>query len=157
MQIEMLPESEMVYIRRVGPYGLANIQTMEKLKTWATAKGLLNDASIMLGIPWDNPATTKPGDCRYDVGLIIRAEQQISDNTVQMGRVGPGEYAVFEIDHTAEALAQAWSELFLELGKQGYQLDDSRPIMERYAARMIKNHRCEICVPISSSQSQVLE
>ena len=31
MQIEMIPEAELVYIRRVGPYGMENIQTMEKL------------------------------------------------------------------------------------------------------------------------------
>jgi len=127
---------------------LGNIQTMEKLKTWAKANGLLNDESIILGIPRDNPATTKAEDCRYDAGLIVRADQQISDKAVQRGRLSPGEYAVFEIEHNAEALEQAWSELFLELSKQGYQLDDSRPIMERYATRMVENHCCEICLPI---------
>lgn len=45
-------------------------------------------------------------------------------------------------------MQQAWSELFLELSKKGYQLDDSRPITERYATVMVKNHQCEICVPI---------
>ena len=148
MKIEMIPEAELVYIRRVGPYGLENIQTMEKLKAWAMVEGLLNDESIILGIPRDNPTVTKPEDCRYDAGLIVSAVQQISDDDVCFGRISSGEYAVFEIDHTAEALAQAWSQLFLELDKHGYKLDESRPIMERYAARMVKNHRCEICVPI---------
>ncbi|MDO9491021.1 GyrI-like domain-containing protein [Acetobacterium sp.] len=148
MKIEMILESEIAYIRRMGSYGVGNIQTMEKLKTWATTRGLLNDESIILGLTWDNPATTKPEDCRYDVGLIVRADQQISDSVVQIGQVSPGEYAVFEIEHTAEAMQQAWSELFLELSKHGYQVDDSRPITERYAAVMVKNHQCEICVPI---------
>ena len=148
MKIEMIPEAELVYIRRVGPYGLENIQTMEKLKAWAMVEGLLNDESIILGIPRDNPTVTKPEDCRYDAGLIVSDVQQISDDDVHIGRISPGEYAVFVIDHTAESLERAWSTLFLDLSKQGYQLDESRPIMERYAARMVKNHRCEICVPI---------
>ena len=154
MQIEMIPEAELVYIRRVGPYGLQNIQTMEKLKAWASTKGLLNDESIILGIPWDNPAVIKPEDCRYDAGLIVSAVQQMRDDGVHFGRISSGEYAVFEIDHTAQALALAWSQLFLELGKRGYQLDQSRPIIERYAAIMVKNHRCEICVPIGGVKIQ---
>ena len=116
MQIEMIPEAELVYIRRVGPYGMENIQTMEKLKAWASTKGLLNDESIILGIPWDNPAVIKPEDCRYDAGLIVSAVQQMRDDGVHFGRISSGEYAVFEIDHTAQALALAWSQLFLELG-----------------------------------------
>lgn len=148
MKIEMIPEAELVYIQRRGSYGLGNIQTMEKLKAWAMVKGLLNDESIILGVPWNNPTVTKPEDCRYDAGLIVSDVQQISDDDVHIGRISPGEYAVFVIDHTAESLERAWSNLFLDLSKQGYQLDGSRPIMERYAARMVKNHRCEICAPI---------
>ena len=87
-------------------------------------------------------------------GLIVSAVQQMRDDGVHFGRISSGEYAVFEIDHTAQALALAWSQLFLELGKSGYQLDQSRPIIERYAAIMVKNHRCEICVPIGGVKIQ---
>ncbi|HEY5555582.1 GyrI-like domain-containing protein [Acetobacterium sp.] len=148
INVEMMPEYEIAYIRKIGSYGLGNIQTMEKLKTWAMANALLNDESIILGIPWDNPETTKPEDCRYDACLIVEKDQLINYNDVKKGKICEGEYAVFDIEHTAEAVEKAWHELFMELSIHGYKMDDSKPIMERYANKMVKNHKCEICVPI---------
>lgn len=148
MTIEMIPECEIVYFRKIGPYGIGNIETMAKLKTWASVNGLLNDESIILGIPQDNPAMTKPEACRYDAGLLVSSELLINDNELQKGKITTGEYAVFEIDHTAEAMNKAWQELFLELSHQGYEIDHSKPVMERYAYKMVENHKCEICVPI---------
>ncbi|MBI4856694.1 MAG: GyrI-like domain-containing protein [Acetobacterium woodii] len=148
MTIEMIPECEIVYFRKIGPYGIGNIETMAKLKTWASVNGLLNDESIILGIPQDNPAMTKPEACRYDAGLLVSSEPLINDKELQKGKIATGEYAVFEIDHTAEAMNKAWQELFLELSRRGYEIDHSKPVMERYAYKMVENHKCEICVPI---------
>jgi len=150
MNVEMIPEYDIAYIRKIGPYGLENIQTMEKLKSWATVNGLLKDESIILGIPLDNPETTKPEDCRYDACLIIAKDQMINHSDVKKGKLREGDYAVFEIEHTAEAVKQAWGEIFLELSIHGYTMDDTTPIMERYSNKMVENHKCEICVPIGS-------
>lgn len=38
--------------------------------------------------------------------------------------------------------------IFPELFKEGHQLDETRPILERYQSRLLKEHYCEICVPI---------
>nr|WP_320025794.1 GyrI-like domain-containing protein [uncultured Acetobacterium sp.] len=148
MTIEMIPECEIVYFRKIGPYGIGNIETMAKLKTWASVNGLLNDESIILGIPQDNPTMTQPEACRYDAGLLVRTEQLINDDELQKGTIAAGAYAVFEIDHTAEAMKKAWQELFSELSRRGYEIDNKKPVMERYAYKMVENHRCEICVPI---------
>ncbi|HEY5555587.1 MAG TPA: GyrI-like domain-containing protein [Acetobacterium sp.] len=101
-----------------------------------------------MGIPWDNPEMTKPEDCRYDACLIVAKDQLINHSDVKKGKTSEGEYAVFEIEHTAEAVEQAWRELFMEPSIHGYKMDDSKPIMERYANKMVENHKCEICVPI---------
>ena len=45
-------------------------------------------------------------------------------------------------------MQKAWSEIFREVSNKGYTIDFSRDIIERYAVKMIKNHKCEICVPI---------
>jgi len=150
MKIEMMPECEIAYIRRIGAYGRRNVQTMERLKAWARMNHLLNEDSIILGIPQDNPETTNPEKCRYDACLITTADQPIRDDNVSKGKISESNYAVFEIDHTAEAVQQAWHEIFQELSSHGYEMDGSKPIMERYAAKMVNNHRCEICVPIVS-------
>jgi DNA gyrase inhibitor GyrI len=145
---ENIPSSRIAYMRRVGPYGADNMQMMEKLKQWARANSLLNDESIIFGIAQDNPATTKPENCRYDTCIVITNEYILKDSSVCLGKISGGKYAVFLISHTVDAVREAWAELFPQLSEQHYQLDETRPILERYAASMIKNHFCEICVPI---------
>jgi DNA gyrase inhibitor GyrI len=58
------------------------------------------------------------------------------------------EYAIFEIEHTAEAVQKAWSEIFQKSNENGCQMDYTKPIIERFASKMVNNHKCEICVPI---------
>ncbi|MGE5398446.1 MAG: GyrI-like domain-containing protein, partial [Chitinophagales bacterium] len=53
--IENMPSYRIAYIRKVGPYGINNVQTMEELKKWARINHLFNDESIILGIARDNP------------------------------------------------------------------------------------------------------
>ncbi|MGM7635218.1 AraC family transcriptional regulator [Bacillus sp. Hm123] len=146
IKIETLPTYRLAYVRQVGPYGSANIQTMQKLKQWAAAKNLFSQASIIVGISHDNPETTLPENCRYDAGIVISNDAQI-DEFVSESELPGGKYAIYKVQHTAEDLQKAWSEIFYELSHRGYQIDE-RPIFERYIGEMISNHYCEICVPI---------
>lgn len=148
MKIECIPSYSIAYIRHTGPYGAGNIQTMERLKAWAKAHQLLDDDSILLGIVQDDPRTTKPEDCRYDVCLVIPNDACIRDDTVSYGTIIGGKYAVFTVDHTAESVQKAWGEIFSELARQGLQVDAAQPVIERYAAKLVVNHLCEICVPV---------
>ncbi len=147
MKIESISPQNIAYIRRVGPYGLGNIQTMEKIKNWAKSNNLINDRSIILGIAHDNTQTTSPENCRYDACIVV-SDNSCIDKYVSYGNIVGGNYVVFEIEHTAEAVQNAWSEIFPELFSQGYTFDESRPILERYIVEMVNNHYCEICVPI---------
>lgn len=148
IKIEKIPAYRIAYIRQVGPYGTGNVQTMEKLKNWAKSNNLFNDTSIILGIAQDNPETTKPENCRYDTCIVVSNDYYVNGEYVNQGNIIGGNYAVFKISHTAEAVQKAWIEIFPELIKQGYQFDETRPILERYIVEMVNNHYCEICVPI---------
>jgi DNA gyrase inhibitor GyrI len=147
MKIEMIPCDNIACIRQVGPYGADNMQTMERLKAWAAANHLLNDESVILGIAQDNPATTAPENCRYDACLVI-FDDATRDDHIRYGTAAGGKYAVFTIDHTVEAVRNAWGKIFPELQRHGACIDVTRPVIERYAARMVRNHKCEICVPV---------
>jgi len=146
--IENIPPYCIAYVRRVGQYGAENVQTMEKLKNWARINNLFNDESILFGIAHDNPKTTKPENCRYDTCIVISNDYSMKDDSVRQGNIAGGKYAVLKINHTAEAVAKAWTEIFPELFKLHHQCDEARPIMERYIAKMVQDHCCEICVPI---------
>ncbi len=116
IRIEKIPPYRIAFIRKVGPYGTGNVQTMEKLKNWAKANNLLNNKSIILGIiAQDNPKKTKPEDCRYDTCIVISNEFCINDDHVKQGNIIGGKYAIFKISHTAEAIKKAWTEIFPEL------------------------------------------
>ena len=150
MKIETIPPYRVAYIRHIGPYGTSNVQTMEDLKSWAKSSDLLHDKSIILGIAHDNPETTKPENCRYDTCIVISDDYTVNNGyvSVSQGNITGGSYAVFKISHTSEAVQKAWLTIFPELLSQGYQFDETRPVLERYIVEMVSNHYCEICVPI---------
>ncbi len=148
IKFETLPKYRIAYVRQMGPYGPANVQTMKKLKKWAAAKKLLSKTSIILGISLDNPETTQPENCRYDAGIVISDDYQIDDFVSESELFG-GKYTIFKVEHTPEDIQKAWSEIFSELPNYGYQID-ARPIFERYIGEMVCDNYCEICVPIKS-------
>ncbi len=159
LKIENMPAYKIAFMRHVGPYGLNNVRVMESLKKWAAQQQLLNDKSTLLGIALDNPQHVKAKDCRYDTCIVIENEDSrelkpfenhnVDGYNIQEGMIAGGNYAVFEIVHTAEAMQEAWASIFKDLELKHFSLDASRPIIERYKAELVNNHYCEICVPIS--------
>lgn len=148
LTIEHIRQLRIAYLRQIGPYGSGNVQVMENLKAWARSNDLFHDDSVILGIARDNPDTTKPEYCRYDTCIVVAEDFSFEESEIKQGSIDGGTYAVFQIDHTAEAVQRAWAAIFPELSGQGLQFDPSRPILERYRMEMIKNHSCEICVPV---------
>ncbi|MBB6674993.1 AraC family transcriptional regulator [Cohnella nanjingensis] len=146
MNVELIPEYRIAYVRQVGPYGPANAQAMEGLKKWAVEKKLLTESAILLGIPQDHPEITLPENCRYDACIVISKDFQMDDSICESELAG-GKYMVCKVKHTAEEIQKAWTDIFPALQDSGYQMDD-KPILERYTGEMINNDSCEICIPI---------
>ena len=146
-KVEKIPNYRIAYVRRVGSYGSANIEVMEKLKKWAKKKNLLKSA-ILLAIPQDNPETTLPENCRFDACIVISEDSQMDDSICESELSG-GKYLIYKVKHTAEDIEKAYAEIFPALQNNGYQIDN-KPIMERYTYDMVNNHYCEICVPVIS-------
>lgn len=148
MIIEQMPLQNIAFIRNVGPYGENNYKTMERIKKFAKDNNLFNEEAVILGISRDNPETAMPEECRYDACIVVRQDFNICSNDVQKGTINGGKYAVFIIEHTVEAVQKAWREIFPYTISNGYNIDMSREIIERYSEKMVNNHKCEICVPI---------
>lgn len=146
-KVETLPNYRIAYMRRVGPYGPANIEVMEKLKKWAKEKNLLNSATL-LAIPQDNPETTPPENCRFDACIVISDDYQMDDSMNERELFG-GKYLIYEVKHTAEDIQKAYADIFPSLQDNGYQIEN-KPIFEKYTGDMINNPYCEICVPVKS-------
>ncbi len=125
-----------------------NVSIMENLKTGAKANNLLCEDAVIFGIAWDDPKFTNPDKCRYDTCIVIKNDFIINENYICQGNISGGKYAVVKINHTADDVKKAWEEIFPLLLKQGCRFDKTRPIMERYSAKMISDSYCEICVPV---------
>lgn len=155
-KIEQIAPCSMAYIRHTGPYGPGNIETMERLKHWAKSRNLLNGHSVILGIAQDNPQMISPEMCRYDACILLpdgypdcgSFEDSSTEKEVHIDSITGGRYGVFTIGHTAEAVKQAWEEVFQRLFAESYIPDSSRPILERYKSELIERHLCEICIPV---------
>jgi len=144
-KVETLPNYRIAYVRRVGPYGPANSEVMEKLKQWAKGKNLLKSA-IILAIPQDNPETTLPENCRFDACIVISRDYQL-DHSICESELSGGKYLIYEVKHTAEDIQKAYADIYPTLQSNGYQMDN-KPILERYTGDVINNPYCEICVPV---------
>lgn len=108
----------------------------------------MNVKTVIYGIAHDNPQITPPDQCRYDACIVLTTKQLSEQNGVLLGEITGGKYAIFTTEHTAEAVKQLWTELFPALSERHYSLDPARPILERFVAKMISQHLCEICVPV---------
>ncbi|MCC3359475.1 AraC family transcriptional regulator [Bacillus sp. REN16] len=144
-EVETLPNYRIAYVRRVGPYGPANFEVMEKLKKWAKEKNLLESATLF-AIPQDNPETTLPENCRFDASIVLPDDYQVDDSVLE-GELSGGKYLVYEVKHTADEIQKAYTEIFQSLQRNGYEMDN-KPIMEKYIGDMINTPYCEICVPV---------
>ncbi|ULQ60425.1 GyrI-like domain-containing protein [Brucepastera parasyntrophica] len=143
--IEQRPSQPVLYMRRTGPYGSESYGLMTALKDWADRKGLLTD-SVIYGIARDNE-NTPAEECRYDVCLVAASDVR-ADGQVQRGEIPGGKYAVFTVEHTAEAIQAFWTSVIERLQKEGLQFDMTRSILERYEYRLVEEGQCEFCVPV---------
>ncbi|MBM4764729.1 GyrI-like domain-containing protein [Bacillus sp. B15-48] len=144
-KVETLPNYRIAYMRRVGPYGPANIEVMEELKQWARNRNLLESA-ILFAIPRDNPETTPPENCRFDASIVISQDYQL-DDSIDEDELPGGKYVIYNVRHTAEEIQKAYANIFPSLQCSGYQIEN-KPIMEKYVGDMVNNPYCEICVPV---------
>lgn len=145
---ERISSSDVIYMRRTGEYGIENYRLMDTFKKWIKENNLYDEDTVIYAVPMDNPDTTEPAQCRYDVCINQPPGCSFASNQVQCRKLEGGKYATFLIPHTADAVQAAWNLCSSELEKSGYLLDKSRPVMERYRKILVDRHSCELCVPV---------
>lgn len=145
--LEEMKSSLVVYMRRVGAYGIENNKLMERFKDWVKKNSLFNDEAVILGIALDDIRTVKTEDCRYDVCLVVKDDFK-NDEETELRRIEGGKYLVMRIPHTKESVSNAWSMGIPKLINEGYNFDFSRLVIERYPKRLVDAGFCEICIPL---------
>lgn len=157
VQKERTASFSVVYKRLVGAYGPENHQWMERMKRWVQENGLACEQTMILGIAWDDPSVTAAEMCRYDICVTSQKNICMDSDYLERETIDGGCYAVFLIEHTAEAVRTAWSQCFAALPELGFVLDRTRPVMERYQTELVDRHCCELCVPIMDTEPASIE
>jgi len=143
MKVEEFKNIMIAYMRNIGEYGAKNELLMEDFKDYLKSNHLFDEDTIILGIALDDPAATPPEELRYDVGLILKDDMDISLNT---RKIDDGLYAIYETAHTKQAVIAFWRDI-AEL-TEGLAVDYDKPIIERYTSDKIADHLCEFCIPL---------
>lgn len=147
--VESITAQPIVYMRQIGPYGGAqNFQLMENMKQWIRNHNLWNETGTIYGIAQDNAAVTSPEKCRYDVCFVT--ETDFKDDTIHHGTLPPGAYLVFEVLHTVDEVKRFWGTIGDVLAQEKRQIDESRPVLERYQIGLVEKGYCEFCIPVLS-------
>jgi AraC family transcriptional regulator len=135
VRVRELPAYHVAYMRYVGPFGPHGIPELwTKLRTWMEARGLPLEATVRLGVAYDDPRITAAEQCRYDACVVIPPDFP-PDRWVNVMDIPAGRYAVWEFTGSAREIGDAWDRVFSAwLPTSGYQPDD-RPCIEVYRGR----------------------
>jgi AraC family transcriptional regulator len=136
VEVKKLPVYTVAYVRVMeGLDSRKIVPAFQKVITWAGARNLIDENTLILGVSLDDPTVTPPEKCRYDACATV------PPGTRGAGEVGVydlpgGDYALYRVTGSYAAinteLERAWQDLMAGwFPESGYQPDD-RPCFEIY-------------------------
>jgi AraC family transcriptional regulator len=133
VRVERLRPILVAFIRHTGPYesmlepGSKLISLWESLFKWGAARQLVDDNSLLIGIPQDDPTVTPPEKQRFDVGLQVQEFREPVEN-IGCQRIGSGLYAIGRHYGSFENLAETYTHIYDTCVTSGkYQLAPAPP------------------------------
>jgi AraC family transcriptional regulator len=157
VRVEKVRPIIVAFVRHVGPYDAvlekgSPLSTLwEELFRWGNANDLIDEDSLLIGIPQDDPTVTEPEKQRFDVCVQINEFRNPSGHigcqTISAGTFGVGRhYGSF--DNLAETYAHVYDSL-VTTGK--YQLR-AQPPFEVYSYSRVKDdlriHFTDVYLPV---------
>ena len=159
LDIKTFPPVRLAYMRYTGPYGHPDIALhWKRFGDWCEAQGLMKPRRKMYGISLDNPMTTAPMECRYDLAIEVEAKFKVKDadaSGVAIRQLEGGRFACKPFSGTAAQIGLAWMEMFGQaMPASGLQRED-RPAMEVYLEDFeldpaTFSFSCLLCVPVKA-------
>ena len=146
-ETKTMPAWHVAYARKMGPYGKATAAAaFGELMRWAGPRGLVGKGP-MLGMYWDNPEVTAPGQCRTDACLPVPPGPQV-EAPIALQEIAGGPYLVCEFNVPITGFGAAWEEAFRGLVERGLECAD-RPCYELYHDDCTgRTCRFDICIPL---------
>lgn len=151
LEAKTIPPCTLAYMRHTGPYGDIGIQHLWRdFVAWGKQRGLAG--SRVYGICMDDPMTTPPTECRYDVGVEVEPDFQ-PECAVQLRPFEGGRKACAPFTGTARTIAQSWQYLFSKALPESGFTPCGDPPLEVYGPNFLIDEKtgtfaCWLCVPI---------
>ncbi|MFH1197206.1 MAG: AraC family transcriptional regulator [bacterium] len=155
IEVMMLPEMPVAYIRHIGPYkGNQKLfeGLFERLFAWAGSRDLIKfPETKVLAVYYDDPEITEDTKLRVDVCISVPQDTKV-DGEVGKAVIPGGKFAVGHFELLSNEYPDAWNAIMgIWLPQSGYQCDD-RLCYELYL-NSPKDHpegKCivDICVPV---------
>lgn len=114
ISIQTFPETEIAYVRHVGPY-MMNPDLFRslylRLYSWAVPRKLVTSQTRLFNIYHDDPSITAKEHLRLSVGIEIAPGTRQNEG-ISILRIPGGDYAVASFEIGADEYVSAWSCLF---------------------------------------------
>jgi AraC family transcriptional regulator len=155
VEIQVVPETRVAYMRYVGPYGVTGIAHLwQRFQFWCEKEGLTSPPRRMFGIAQDNPNITPPDRTRYDACIQVDAAFQPREG-IGVQTIAGGRYGCTPFKGTTAEIRAAWIR-FLTRTLPGAGLQpDLAPAIEIYAPDFVVDARtgvfsCLLGMPLRS-------
>jgi AraC family transcriptional regulator len=151
VRIEDFPDRLALCARHIGPYNEVS-HTFRLMYVWANGAGILNRATLVMGLSYDNPETPPPDELRYDVCFTVPAAVQNLPEGIRLDTVPGGRYAVHTLRGSYGGMHAAFQRMLGRwLPASGEEIDD-RPCIEIYLNDPSEvseaELRTELCIPL---------
>ena len=155
VEIQIVPETRVAYMRYVGPYGSPRMGDLwQAFHFWCKARGLTSAGRRMFGIAHDNPNVTPPQRTRYDASVEVEPDFQPTGE-IGVQTIGGGRYACARFTGTALEIFAAWTRFLTRTLPDARLQPDRFPAIEIFAPDFVRDLRtgtfsCTLCMPLRS-------
>jgi AraC family transcriptional regulator len=127
VKIVHLPECKTVNRFTIGSYINGIPDVWEDIYRFSNARGLIEQATLMFGVPRSNPYITPPEKSRYDCRIAIGNVEELSKDDEETYSFNGGKYVLYEFEEPVSytersKLIECYSELYsFWLPRSGYR------------------------------------
>ena len=153
-EVKEMPEYNVAYVRKIGPYGKQTCeQAFGELAQWAGPRGHMASGEMFF-LYWDNPDVTSHKKCRVDACISVPPGTAV-EGQVALQTVKGGPHGVCHFEIKSDSFQQAWDDAFQWLVDSGYECADA-PCYELYHNNAADDPegkwRFDICIPLKSDK-----